>query len=246
MSDAPRPSMTDAPDTVIRDRIERCLRINSGILCRRTFKFPESKRYELASRCFDLSIEHHSSVSILASSQKFGSANALLRCIAESTVAGLWTTYCASNDWISQFEEGNADFKLDRMLKALSSNQEVKEVGKAMSTLLSSAHRSVFSKMLDGFTHGSAIQLTRRLPSVYGTPGFTIKEIRSTLMISDMLMTPASAGLSVIDEAPELHSFAREIADSCAQEAHEFFGAPPPSNFTLEPLTPPRHSKKHG
>lgn len=226
-------SWTDASRAVIRQRIERCKEINREILRRRTFKPAVTKRYELASRCFDLSIEHHSSVAMLTSNQKFGSANALLRCIAESTVAGQWITHCASEDWIGRFEAGTADFKLERMLDDLSSSAEARDVGKALKTMLSSAHRSDFVKMLNGFTHGSAIQLARRLPDLYGTPGFTIEEIRSTLMISDMFMTPVSAGLSIVDKTPELHTFAEEIAAVCAQEAHEFFDGPPPSNFAL-------------
>jgi hypothetical protein len=237
-------SIADQAISSIRDRIELCNHLNHEVRRLRTFKSLQTPRYELASRCFDLSIEHHAGLAHLISNKQYGSANALLRCSLESTIAGLWIIYCAGEDLIQRIESGTWNWAFDTMLKVLSSTTETQEIGPHLRKAFSSSSDLV--KMLHDFTHGGTLQLNRRFPGLKENPGFTLGEIRSSLMISDMVIALAAAGLSVIEEQPELHATAQTASMYCIKEANIFFGGPEPPNSPLPPLQPPKNRPSNG
>lgn len=224
-------SLTDIARASLTQRILRSRLLNESIAKLRSHSSLSEERSGLAARCFDLSIEHHAATLDLIESRKYGSANALLRTSIESTIAGFWIVYCAPKDKLPKIYHGQWKWKLDSMIATLASTDETKVAGKQLKSILSG--KTDINKTLDDFIHGGELQLKRRFPGHLESKGFTFKEIRATLLIADMSVAAAAAGISVIESSTTLKEIWEITLVEIARENHIFFGGPEP------PDTPP-------
>jgi hypothetical protein len=65
---------------------------------------PTARRARLAVSCLDLAIEHQAAIALLAEQLLWGSAYALLRCLLDALVRGVWLARCATDDDLDSFE----------------------------------------------------------------------------------------------------------------------------------------------
>ncbi len=65
---------------------------------------PADRRAGLSSACLHLAIEHQAGISVLAEQHLWGPVYALLRCLLDAYVRGVWLARCAGEDDLSAFE----------------------------------------------------------------------------------------------------------------------------------------------
>lgn len=118
-------------------------------------RLPADERSQLAIGCFDVALEHQASVTVLHSTELYGSMLALVRVLSEAVVRGLWLHACATKIELSKFKRG----KLDKKFSALIHDYESK-IG-TPGGVLSGFKLSAWTQLND-FTHTGFLQISRR------------------------------------------------------------------------------------
>jgi hypothetical protein len=116
---------------------------------------PADERSQIAIGCFDVALEHQAAISLLHSSELYGSMLALLRVLSESLVRGLWLHECATEAELNKFKKGRIDKTFDNLV----TEYEAK-IGTPSGTL-SGFKLSAWTQMND-FTHTGFLQVSRR------------------------------------------------------------------------------------
>ena len=80
---------------------------------------PVNPQSELSIGCFDLALEHHAAIVLLADSRLFGSMFALMRVIYEAQMRGLWLRYCATTTQYEQYRKGRLDKEFGTLVKEI-------------------------------------------------------------------------------------------------------------------------------
>jgi Family of unknown function (DUF6988) len=62
-------------------------------------------RNMMAAACFDQVLEHQGAVLVLVEEEMYGSALALLRCMAEAIIRGMWFHHCATDAELQRFKK---------------------------------------------------------------------------------------------------------------------------------------------
>jgi hypothetical protein len=65
---------------------------------------PVDRRAQMAMGCLELAIEHQAAISMLAAQPLWGPTYALLRCLLEAFVRGVWLARCASEMDLESFQ----------------------------------------------------------------------------------------------------------------------------------------------
>lgn len=118
-------------------------------------RLPSDIRSQLAIGCFDVALEHQAAITLLHSSELYGSMLALLRSLSEAVVRGLWLYSCASEAELTKFKKG----KLDKSFATLIQEYEVKI--ETPSGVLSGYKLSAWNQLND-FNHTGFLQVSRR------------------------------------------------------------------------------------
>ena len=116
---------------------------------------PADERSQLAIGCFDVALEHQAAITLLHSSELYGSMLALLRVLSESLVRGLWLHHCASEAELKKFKKGRLEKSFDTLIKEYEA-----KIG-TPSGVLSGFKVSAWTQMND-FTHTGILQVSRR------------------------------------------------------------------------------------
>ena len=66
---------------------------------------PTDERSQLAVGCFDVALEHQAAITLLHSSELYGSMLAMLRVLSEALVRGLWLNGCATDAELAKFKK---------------------------------------------------------------------------------------------------------------------------------------------
>ena len=116
---------------------------------------PTDERSQLAVGCFDVALEHQAAITLLHSSELYGSMLALLRVLSESLVRGLWLHDCATVAELSKFMKGRLDKSFDTLVKEYEA--KIGTPGGVLSGFKISAWRQ-----MNDFTHTGFLQVSRR------------------------------------------------------------------------------------
>jgi hypothetical protein len=116
---------------------------------------PADERSQLAVGCFDVALEHQAAITLLHSSELYGSMLALLRVLSESLVRGLWLHDCAPEAELKKFKRGRLDKSFDTLIKEYEAKMGTP------SGVLSGFKVSAWTQMND-FTHTGFLQVSRR------------------------------------------------------------------------------------
>ena len=120
---------------------------------------PVDRRGRLALGCLDLAIEHQAGLADLAARPLWGPVYALLRCMIDAFVRGVWLARCASEADLDSFELAG--------LRGRSFDELVDEVERALGHsrgILSKLAHSSWA-MFSDFTHTAAEPVRRRYPA---------------------------------------------------------------------------------
>ncbi len=139
---------------------------------------PGDHRSRLVLGCFDLAIEHQAGILILVEHGLIGPAYALLRCLVDATVRGMWLLYCASVDDLQTFQRDGLHYK---GFKALATELEAATAttGSALTTL----HECLWSIMSD-YTHTGFQHVVRRSGDGFTGPNYPVEEVTGNLRIA--------------------------------------------------------------
>ncbi|OOF03108.1 DUF6988 family protein [Salinivibrio sp. MA607] len=116
-------------------------------------ELPRTEKVMVASSYYSICMEHYRSILTLLELQLYSSASALLRCLFESYVKGMWFYYCSDAKDIDRLRKDS--FK--KPFRALVSEIE-KEKGNDLSTA-----KKILWETLNGLTHSGAEQVSRRI-----------------------------------------------------------------------------------
>jgi hypothetical protein len=120
---------------------------------------PADRRARLALGCLDLALEHQAGIAVLAERALWGPAYALLRCMFDAFVRGIWLARCASEMELASFEMAGLRGKPFRVLV-----DDVERVLGHSRGVLSKLRTSSWAIFSD-FTH-AGFEHVRRKPGV--------------------------------------------------------------------------------
>jgi len=116
---------------------------------------PADERSQMAIGCFDVALEHQAAMTLLHSSEHYGSMLALLRVLSESVVRGLWLHECANESELREFKKGRLKKSFDTLVK------DYEERIGTPCGVLTGFKLSSWTQMND-FTHTGFLQVSRR------------------------------------------------------------------------------------
>ena len=114
-------------------------------------KLRSDRRSLAAQGCFDLAIEHHSSICLLFANQCFGSMFALARPLVESYVRGLFLFHCATETEIERFESDSLDLSFKTMVDKVEAKLDIQDG--PLSALKANSWKHLNSMTHSGFQH---------------------------------------------------------------------------------------------
>lgn len=172
-------------------------------------EIPNNNRTRVSAGCFDVSMEHQISVTILTENRLFGSAFALARCAFESYIRGAWFKYCASEQEIENFLKGKFEHTYQKLVDDIEACD--KYSGNALSTIKNSGW-----KFLNDFTHTGSRQVIRRHTETYVESSYPEDEVID--MLDFVNVTSLLAGydaffLSKTVDESEAASFLNKIKE---------------------------------
>ncbi|MCW7952016.1 hypothetical protein BC462_23695, partial [Vibrio parahaemolyticus] len=147
-------------------------------------ELPRTDKVMVASSYYSICMEHYRSILTLLELQLYSSASALLRCLFESYVKGLWFYYCSDAKDIDRLRKDNFEKPFGVLV-----NEIEKKKGKGLSTA-----KKILWGTLNGLTHSGAGQVSRRISN--DTIGSNFDE----LFIEDVKKFTNSYGLLVAGE----------------------------------------------
>ena len=179
---------TESPSAIIEEQRGHARWIDQHL----AREFPVDRRSHVALACFDLAIEHHAAMCVLASASLFGSLYALIRVQFEAYARGLWVLHVASDEQLAAFEGDKLDLPIGELLKLVES-----AIGATASPLskLKTSHWSMFCS----FTHTGFQALLRRVnEGRTGVENYRPEEVTSALRLAGSFALLAAAALAGI------------------------------------------------
>ena len=154
-------------------------------------QLPNSKRLQLASACWHVTIEHSMAIVELVHATLHGSALALIRVMYEAYVRGMWLMYAATDEDIDR--AGRDKFKFPRTPVIVAALDR--------SPLFSSHHFSDLKNQswerLCSFTHTGYQQIGARLTSQGLGYDYQDSEILEALLWADTIALTATAVVAI-------------------------------------------------
>lgn len=169
--------------------------IDHNLSIRYDFQAEES-RWPLT--CYDMVIEHHTSIVTLCHSKLFGSAFALLRVQFEALVRGLWLQYSANEREIE-------NFKLDKGVPGFGKMIAGVECSRKINYGTLSYLKKQQWTMFNSFTHTGPEALVRRMGSeTTGYDNYTDEDVVKCLRYAGLIALFSSAELALMTENENL------------------------------------------
>lgn len=116
----------------------------------------EKEKYAFA--CFDIGVEHHSSIILLVQSKLYGSALSLIRVQYESFVRGLWLKYASSGSEFEEYKKDKLNIQFGIMIKRV---EEARGIESGILSYIKTQQWNIFNS----FTHTGFEALVRRIGS---------------------------------------------------------------------------------
>jgi hypothetical protein len=173
---------------------------------------PTARRARLAVSCLDLAIEHQAAIALLAEQPLWGPAYALLRCLLEALVRGVWLARCATDDDLDAFELAG--------LRRRSVDDLVGDVERALGNsrgALSKLWESSWAIFSDFTQTGLEDHRSRHGPSSTA-PNYPAAETEHALKLATALGLLAATELANV-------SGQRSVALACKERALQFAAA---------------------
>ena len=181
-------------------------------------RLPTDRRARLAIGCLDLAIEQQAGISALVERPLWGPVFALLRCMFDAFIRGVWLARCATEDDLDSFELAGlrdipfADLMVD-VERALGDSRGI----------LSKLAKSSWA-MFSDFTH-TGVEYVRRTNGATHGPTDGAKNYPPAE--TDQALRLATAlGLLAATELADLSGH-RDVALACKAHAAQFAGPPP-------------------
>lgn len=154
-----------------------------------------TRNQQLALPCFDLAVEHHAAICLLAESKLYGSMYSLLRIEFEAVVKGLWLHHVASVENITQYEKDNLRIEFGTLLELIEKQLDIP-------TSVPSKIKGKQWKIFNSFTHTGYQALVRRLNKHHTGP--------VNYDADEVIFALRHAGLFAVLAAVELASMTRD------------------------------------
>lgn len=138
---------------------------------------PSGTRQALAISCYDLVVEHHVGIAVLARNQVYGSAFSLVRSVFETFVRGVWLRHCATQAQIEKYQSDRLDLSFGQLINAV---EQVEGFGDGVLSGL----KANSWKAMNSYTHGGALQAGRRFQGDNVSPNYDREEVREVLRLS--------------------------------------------------------------
>jgi hypothetical protein len=170
---------------------------------------PEDRRARMALGCLDMAIEHQAGICVLAEQMLWGPVYALLQCMFDAFVRGVWLARCASEMDLESFEQAGLRGKPFREL--------VDEVERALGHsrgVLSKLRTSSWAIFSD-FTHAGFEHVRRRNGPNDSVENYPIAETDQALRLATAL------GLLSATELASLSGH-RDVALACKARTAQF------------------------
>jgi hypothetical protein len=170
---------------------------------------PADLRARMALGCLDLAIEHQAGICALAEQALWGPVFALLQCMFDAFVRGVWLARCASEIELELFELAG--------LRAKPFRELVDEVERALGHsrgVLSKLRTSSWA-MFSDFTRAGFEQVRRRSDSNNTGPNYSVAETDRALRLATAL------GLLSATELASLSGH-RDVARACKERTAQF------------------------
>lgn len=151
-----------------------------------------------AFSCFDIVIEHHSSIVALSDLKLYGSALALLRVQYEAFIRGLWLRYVATENDLSRFKRDKVKPNFHELTVAVESARGIK------SGLLSHIKDKQWA-IFNSFTHTGVEALLRRMgENTTGYDNYKNEDIINGLKFSGLILLFCASEMAILTGNNEL------------------------------------------
>lgn len=151
-----------------------------------------------AFSCFDIVIEHHSSIVGLSDLKLYGSALALLRVQYEAFIRGLWLRYVATENDLSRFKRDKIKPNFHELTVAVESARGIK------SGLLSHIKDRQWA-IFNSFTHTGVEALLRRMgENTTGYDNYKNEDIINGLKFSGLILLFCASEMAILTGNNEL------------------------------------------
>jgi hypothetical protein len=137
----------------------------------RGMSLPTEPRWRIATACLDLAIEHQAGVHLTAANGLIGPAYALLRCVVDSAVRGVWLGHCATDADLVAFKK---DGLRNRPFRHLI--EDICKVADHPGGTLSTA-RGFMWPMMSDYTHTGIQHVLRRCGTDFTGPNYDPVEV---------------------------------------------------------------------
>jgi hypothetical protein len=112
-------------------------------------------RERICVGCFDVAVEQQAAMGLLFSYKLYGAAFSMLRLLFESTVRGMWFSFCATDEQVQKFKKRGVDEAFGDLIDQIEA-----ALGTPAGVL--SSFKKASWRMLNDFTHTGFQQVTRR------------------------------------------------------------------------------------
>jgi hypothetical protein len=161
------------------------------------FNFANDKD-KWAFSCFDIAIEHHSSIVALSDLNLYGSALALFRVQYEAFIRGLWLRYVASENDLSRFKRDKVKPNFHELIEAVETTRGIK------SGLLSHIKDKQWA-IFNSFTHTGVEALLRRMgENTTGYDNYNSEDITNGLRFSGLILLLCASEMAILTGNEEL------------------------------------------
>jgi hypothetical protein len=160
-------------------------------------ELPINQRSYLAIACYDVTIEHHAAILLLAQSELYGSMFSLMRVAFESLARGMWLRHCASDGELKKFERGVVEIKFGPLV------EQVEAAVGAQGGALSKLKKNSWG-LMNSLTHTGIDQVKARHASGATGGNYSPQAVSSGLNVAGSLALLAAAELASYSARPEL------------------------------------------
>lgn len=151
-----------------------------------------------AFSCFDIVIEHHSSIVALCDLKLYGSALALLRVQYEAFIRGLWLRYVATENDLSRFKRDKVKPNFYELIEAIETTKGIK------SGILSHIQNKQWG-IFNSFTHTGVEALLRRMgEKTTGYDNYKSEDITNGLRFSGLILLFCASEVAILTDNDEL------------------------------------------
>ena len=151
-----------------------------------------------AFSCFDIVIEHHTSIVTLSNLKLYGSALSLYRVQYEALIRGLWLRYVATENDLSKFKSGKEPPRFQKLIESVETARNIK------SGLLSHIKNKQWS-IFNSFTHTGSEALSMRIGNkTTGYDNYQEDEIAARLRFSGLVLLICASEMAILTDNNEL------------------------------------------